>query len=90
MRRRAGRPPAALDLIPHSEIAAKLGASESTVKRELNSALAKLKAAGQLEGFLAIAQHVQATRELKFTGGVHIPCGSIECRPDKWVFYAEG
>ena len=89
MKRRAGRPPAALDLIPHGEIAATLGVSESTVKRQLNSALAKLEAAGQLEGFLAIAQHVQVTRELKSMGGVRIPCGSIECRPEKWVFYAE-
>jgi DNA-binding NarL/FixJ family response regulator len=71
--------------MPHSEIAAKLGASESTVKRQLNSALAKLEAAGQLESFLAIAQHAQAIREMGIEG-VRIPCGSIECRPDKWVY----
>ncbi len=84
MKRRAGRRPASLDLMSHSEIAAKLGTSESTVKRQLNSALAKLEAAGQLEGFLAIAQHSHAIREMGI--GVRIPCGSIECRPDKWVY----
>ena len=88
MKRRAGRPHTSLDLMTHSEIAAKLGDSESTVKRQLNSALAKLEVAGQLESFLAIAQHAQATRELEFDG-VRIPCGSIECRPEKWVCYAD-
>ncbi len=85
MKRWAGRPPASLDLMPHSEIAAKRGTSESTVKRQLNSALAKLEAAGQLESFLAVAQHSQATREREIDG-VRIPCGSIECRPDKWIY----
>lgn len=90
MKRRAGRPPASLELITHthSEMAAKLGTSESTVKRQLSIALAKLEADGQLENLLALAHHAQATRERKIAG-VRIQCGSIECRREIWVLYAD-
>lgn len=82
MNRRAGRPPASLDLTPHSEIAARLGTSESTVKRLLKSAIAKLEAADQLENLIGAVKQAKAAREVG-----RIPCGSIECRPEKWLFY---
>jgi hypothetical protein len=66
------------------EIANKLQMSEAAVGMLLCRGLRKLKAAGESENFVAL---VRAT-QIKQGERPHMRCGSIECRPEKWVYYA--
>jgi hypothetical protein len=81
MTRKAGRPHPSLNLTPTKEIARRLNIPQRTIERTLSTALNKLSASGQLEQLFSLAQHGGAER------GSDIRCGSIECRPEKWVFF---
>jgi DNA-binding transcriptional regulator LsrR (DeoR family) len=66
------------------QIANKLQISEAAVEMLLTRARRKLVAAGEAKNFAAL---VLAT-QLKSGERSRIRCGSIECRPEKWIYYA--
>lgn len=61
------------------EIANELNISEATVRVLIARGLRKIKQAGDAERFATVVR-------LTATQSVGIRCGSIECRPEKWVF----
>ena len=62
-------------------IARELNISEATVRVLIARGLRKIAQAGDAESFATI---VRLTRDRSAV----IRCGSIECRPEKWAFYA--
>ncbi len=66
----------------NGEIAHALGCSTHAVEILVSKALAKIEKAGDMEAFTTIVRLSQVRR-----GDAYIRCGSIECRPEKWVFY---
>jgi hypothetical protein len=66
------------------EIANELQMSEAAVRQQISRGLRKLVRAGEAENFATLVRLTQ----LKNAGQPNIRCGSIECRPEKWVFYA--
>ena len=66
-----------------SEIAKRTGMSENAVYLHLSKGLRRIEKAGDAERFVAV---VRLTR-LERMKQAHIRCGSIECRPEKWVFF---
>ncbi|WP_109486985.1 hypothetical protein [Occallatibacter savannae] len=66
------------------QIANKLQMSEAAVEMILSRARRKIVAAGEAKNFVAL---VLAT-QLKSGEQSRVRCGSIECRPEKWIYYA--
>jgi DNA-binding Lrp family transcriptional regulator len=64
------------------DIAKELGISESSVRVYLSQALRKIEKAGELENFAAVVRLTAYEKEQQ----TYIRCGSIECRPEKWIF----
>lgn len=82
---RGGRPRDGLNLTPISQIARREGISESAATRALHRAIRTLESDGQLEKFLQIVGFTQGDKDYHPI----IRCGSIECRPEWWVFFTE-
>lgn len=67
-----------------SEIANELQITEAAVQQHISRGLRKLMRAGKAEDFTALVQLTQREK----AGQPNIRCGSIECRPEWWPFYA--
>jgi hypothetical protein len=72
--------------LDYSEIAQCLGISEATVRWTVFSAFRRLLRAGYTKEEIAT---VIRLNQLAMANELFIRCGSIECRPEKWVFYAQ-
>jgi hypothetical protein len=72
--------PYTIEVVPIDDVSRLLDIPRRTVCRDILSALAKLSAAGKVEQLFALAQCAQAADY-----GPVLRCGSIECRPEKWV-----
>lgn len=91
-RRADGPPHASLNLMPESEIAAALGISERRVRKLLQTAFAKLTAAGQMDNFFTLVQSAQVARSQRLAqeeaaaADFHpvLQCTSFECNPSAW------
>lgn len=81
--RKAGAPDKSLPLIPVPDIGSRLGISTRRVEQLLSSAMRKLQTDGQLDALIALA--VKRANPDEFHPLIR--CGSIECRPEKWVFH---
>lgn len=82
--RQAGAPDKSLPLMPVQDISSRLGISTRRVEQILSSAMRKLQADGQIDALIALT--VKRANPDDFRP--FIRCGSIECRPEKWVFHA--
>lgn len=80
---RGGRPTADLTLMAIHEIARREGISVPSVYRALHSATQKIRQAGAYEGFVLLVKVAQTALPEDFHPIIR--CGSIECRPEKWV-----
>jgi hypothetical protein len=69
--------------LEYADIAKRLGISEFNARQLAHRGLQRIERAGLAEDFATI---VRLTRQ-KAAGEVQIRCGSIECTPEKWVFY---
>lgn len=69
----------------NEEIAARLGVTLGAVKQTIARAMRKIERNGEISEFNTV---VRLTR-LQKANVPFIRCGSIECRPEKWVFYAQ-
>ena len=67
----------------YSEIAKQLGVTESTVYELAARGLRKIARTGNMETFATVVR----LTEIKKAHEAFIRCGSIECRPEKWVFF---
>ena len=66
-----------------AEIAKRTGMSEVAVYHHISRGLRRIARAGEAERFATVVR----LTHLKNAGQVNIRCGSIECRPEKWVFF---
>jgi predicted transcriptional regulator len=70
-----------------AEIATELGISEVAVRATASKALKRIHRAGLMNDFSTIVYLTRrADAGQKYT---YIRAGSIECRPEKWVYYAQ-
>ena len=68
-----------------SKIANELQMTEAAVRQQISRGLRRLARAGKAEEFATVVRLTQLER----AGQPDIRCGSIECRPEWWVFFAE-
>ena len=66
-----------------SEIAKRLNTTEGAIKVLLHRGYRKIARSGEAENFANVVRLSRLKRE---AGHGHIRCGSIECRPEKWVY----
>jgi hypothetical protein len=70
-------------ILEYSEIAKRLGISEESARDIASRGLRRIERAGLAEDFATLV----CLTQIKAAGDTYIKCGSIECRPEKWLFY---
>ena len=68
----------------YSEIARQLGIEEQTARLAVSRGLRKIARNGDMQTFASVVRLTALEKERQ----AYIRCGSIECRPEKWVFFA--
>ncbi len=67
----------------YAEIAKQLGISEDNAREAVSKGLRRIARAGDMQTFATVVRLTALERAKE----APIRCGSIECRPEKWVFY---
>lgn len=70
-------------LMEYAEIAKRLGISEENARDAVRTGLRRIRKAGESERFANVVRLMH----IKRADQTYIRCGSIECRPETWIFY---
>lgn len=68
----------------YAEIAQREHISEAAARDIVSRGLRRIERNGDMETFITVVR----LTEFKRSKQTFIRCGSIECRPEKWVFFA--